>query len=136
MNRWRGDPLKDSNPENSQSMRTVWQIEPPSRKEFVFGRHPTQKPLQLLQRIILASSKPNAIILDPFNGSGTTGVAIQTINQALQKAGKLEDPKQGRKYIGIDREREYLELTRKRLEDGRNKGNNATWLLLEFMFYL
>jgi len=79
-----------------------------------------------LQRIILASSKPNAIILDPFNGSGTTGVAIQTINQALQKAGKLEDPKQGRKYIGIDREREYLELTRKRLEDGRNKGNNAT----------
>lgn len=118
MNQWRGDPLKDSNPENSQSMRTVWQIEPPGKREFVFGRHPTQKPLQLLQRIILASSKPNAIILDPFNGSGTTGVAIQTINKALQKAGKLDDPKQGRKYIGIDRESEYLELTKKRLGGG------------------
>ena len=86
--------------------------------EFVFGRHPTQKPLQLLQRIILASSKPNAIIIDPFNGSGTTGVAIQTINKALQKAGKLIDPKQGRKYIGIDRETQYLELTKNRLGGG------------------
>ena len=122
MNQWRGDPLKDSNPENPQSMRTVWQIEPPSKREFVFGRHSTQKPLQLLQRIILASSKTDAIILDPFNGSGTTGVVIQTINQALQKAGKLEDLKQGRKYIGIDRETQYLEITKKRLESGRNKG--------------
>ena len=118
MNKWRGDPLKDSNPENSQSMRTVWQIDPTHKKEFIFGRHPTQKPIQLLQRMILASTKPNAIILDPFNGSGTTGIAIESVNQALQKAGKLEDLKQGRKYIGIDREGEYLELTKRRLEEG------------------
>ena len=125
MNKWRGDPLKDSNPENPQSMRTVWQIDPPSKKEFVFGRHPTQKPIQLLQRMILASTKPNAIILDPFNGSGTTGVAVESVNKALQKAGKLDDTTKGRKYIGIDRETEYLELTKRRLEEIRNFGKEG-----------
>lgn len=113
MSKWRGDPLKDSNPENSQSMRTVWQIDPPTKKECLHGRHPTQKPIQLLQRIILASTKPDAIILDPFNGSGTTGVAMETINQGLRKSPHW-DGKIQRKYIGIDREVEYLELSKRR----------------------
>jgi len=117
MSKWRGDPLKDSNPDNPQSMRTVWQIEPPTKKECLHGRHPTQKPVRLLQRIILASTKPDAIILDPFNGSGTTGVALQTINKGLRKSQNW-DGKTQRKYIGIDKEEEYLEISRKRLGGG------------------
>ena len=115
MDKWIGDPLKDTNQDNPKSMRTVWQINPPSKKETIHGRHPTQKPLQLLQRIILASTRPDSIILDPFNGSGTTGVAIQTLNKGLQRNGRLNDPMDGRKYIGIDREVEYLELTKRRV---------------------
>jgi len=124
MSKWRGDPLKDSNPDNSQSMRTVWEINPPSKKETIHGRHPTQKPLQLLQRIILASTKPDSIILDPFNGSGTTGVAIETINKGLQKSQNW-DGKTQRKYIGIDREAEYLEVTKRRLK-GSGNGKSPT----------
>jgi len=44
----------------------------PKPDEKLFGKHPTQKPLDLLKRIIIASTNENAIILDPFNGGGTT----------------------------------------------------------------
>lgn len=85
--------IKDADPEN------VWEISSPSKKEKEFGKHPTQKPEKLLERIILASTKENDIVLDPFNGSGTTGIV----------AFKL-----GRTYLGIDNEKEYLDLTIKR----------------------
>lgn len=64
------------------------------------GKHPTQKPLGLLERIIKSSTNEGDLILDPFNGSGTTGIA----------ASKL-----GRKYIGIEKEEEYIDLTIRRL---------------------
>jgi len=76
---------------NSQ-MRSVWSIPTPSQGEKEFGKHPTQKPLALLKRIILASTKPGDIIFDPFNGSGTTGIAATIIGN--------------RKYIGCDLNRE------------------------------
>ena len=60
--------------ENTQ-MRSVWSIPTPRNAEKEFGKHPTQKPLDLLMRIIKASTKGGDIILDPFNGGGTTGVA-------------------------------------------------------------
>ena len=72
----------------------------PSEKKF--GKHPTQKPLELLERIVLASTEPGAIILDPFTGSSTTGLAAV---------------KHGRKFIGIDKEEEYLDLSKKRYFD-------------------
>ena len=86
-------------------MRSVWSIfaTPPEEKKF--GRHPTQKPLALLERIIKASSKEGALILDPFMGSGTTGVA----------AIKL-----GRKFVGIDNNKDYVEIAEKRLKDAVN----------------
>ena len=71
----------------------------PKKIEKQYGKHPTQKPEALLERIILASSKENDVILDPFNGSGTTGIVCKNLN---------------RRYIGIDNEAEYLELTKKR----------------------
>ena len=65
-------------------------------------RHPTQKPLQLLDRIVRAGSTPDDLVLDPFNGSGTTGVAALAA---------------GRRYVGIDVDRAYLDLTKTRIAD-------------------
>ena len=80
--------------------QVVWSLPTPKKSEKKAGRHPTQKPLQLLDRIVRAGSSPSELVLDPFNGSGTTGVA------ALSS---------GRRYIGIDIDAQYLELTRRRI---------------------
>lgn len=85
---------KDSLKNPGKQMRSVWQIATPSSHEKKYGKHPTQKPEALLERVVLASSKPGDIVLDPFCGSGTTGVA------AIRN---------GRSFIGIDMERAYLE---------------------------
>lgn len=83
-------------------MRSVWRIGTPKKEEKKFGKHPTQKPLDLLRRIVLASTVKGDIILDPFTGSSTTGIAA------------LEN---GRKFVGIDMEKEYLNLSKKRFND-------------------
>lgn len=85
---------------NNKQMKDVWQGSLTRKTEKKFGKHPTQKPEYLLERIILASSRENDIILDPFNGSGTTGVVANRLN---------------RKYIGIDNVEEYLEITKVRI---------------------
>lgn len=92
--------MKEMN--KGKQMRNVWEIGAPPKAEKLHGKHPTQKPLKLLSRIILASTQEGEIVLDPFNGSGSTGIAAA---------------RKGRKYIGIDTEREYLELTKKRFGD-------------------
>ncbi len=85
-----------------KQMKDVWEFSLTPKKEKKMGKFPTQKPLALMERIILASTMEGDIILDPFNGSGTTGIAAK-----LHK----------RKYIGIDNEESYLELTKKRLDN-------------------
>ena len=87
---------------NGKQMRNLWEISPPQPREKIHGKHPTQKPLKLLERIILASTNEGDIVLDPFNGSGSTGVAALRL---------------GRKYIGIEISGEYLSLTIGRLQD-------------------
>lgn len=82
-----------------KQMKDVWSFSLTPKREKKAGKFPTQKPLALLERIILASTKEGDIILDPFNGSGTTGLAAYQLK---------------RNYIGIDLEKEYLELTKKR----------------------
>ena len=92
--------------ENKQ-MTDVWRLPAIARWEKSQGKHPTQKPLALLVRIILASTRHGAWILDPFSGSGTTGIAASLT---------------GRRYLGIEREKEYLDLSIRRrveLENGR-----------------
>ena len=81
--------------------KDVWigSLTKPSEKKC--GKHPTQKPEYLLEKIVLASTEKGQIILDPFCGSGTTGV---------------EAVRFGRKFIGIDLSEEYLQITKKRLE--------------------
>ncbi|MFV8401066.1 DNA-methyltransferase [Mycoplasma sp. CR] len=91
---------------NNKQMKDVWLIKLPGKSEKAFGKHPTQKPIQLLERIILASTKPGDLILDPFNGSGTTGIAAHSLN---------------RRYIGIDLQEEYLEITKKRFMELKEK---------------
>jgi len=76
-----------------KQMRSVWSIGPVRSAERQHGKHPTQKPIALLQRIIKSSSKPGDSILDPFCGSGTTGVV------AIQN---------GCSFIGIDVEVDFL----------------------------
>jgi site-specific DNA-methyltransferase (adenine-specific) len=86
--------------ENTQ-MRSLWSIPTPKSSEKEFGKHPAQKPLDLLLRIIKASTNKGAIILDPFNGTGTTGVAVALIGN--------------RYYIGSEIDSNYCDLTVKRL---------------------
>jgi len=83
-----------------KQMRSYWSITPPKAAEKLHGKHPTQKPLALLERIVLASSLPGGIVMDPFAGSGTTGVAAVA---------------NGRRFVGIDAEVDYVELTKARL---------------------
>ncbi len=86
---------------NGKQMKDVWTTSLTKPSEKKEGKHPTQKPLELLEKIIIASTNENDLILDPFNGSGTTGIAANKLN---------------RRYIGIDNEKEYLDLTIKRLK--------------------
>jgi len=69
-NRFLGDKLKNRN----KQMRSVWYIPTTPKSEKTEGKHPTQKPLKLLNRIVLASTTQNDLILDPFTGSSTTGL--------------------------------------------------------------
>ncbi|MDR3049747.1 MAG: site-specific DNA-methyltransferase [Elusimicrobiota bacterium] len=98
-----GDFPEDSIKKPSLQMRSVWSIPTLSKDEKIFGKHPTQKPLALLKRIIKSSTKENDIILDPFNGGGTTGIASKIIGN--------------RKYIGCDLDKQYIDLTIKRYEN-------------------
>jgi site-specific DNA-methyltransferase (adenine-specific) len=94
---WKEDAFK----KDGMQMRSVWSIPTPKQSEKKFGKHPTQKPLDLLKRIVLASTNSGDIILDPFTGSSTTGLAAV-----------LND----RTFIGIDNEKKYLDLSIKRFE--------------------
>jgi len=82
-----------------KQMQSMWAILPPRASEKVCGRHPTQKPLELLERVVLASTRPGDTILDPFCGSGTTGVAAV---------------RHGRRFIGMELEQQYVDLTVRR----------------------
>lgn len=81
--------------------KDVWETSLTKPSEKKYGKHPTQKPIAILEKLILASTDEGDLILDPFNGSGTTGIV----------ANKLK-----RKYIGIDLEKEYLDITIRRKE--------------------
>jgi site-specific DNA-methyltransferase (adenine-specific) len=83
-----------------KQMRDVWEIPVPPQSEKLLGKHPTQKPLRLMRRIVAASTNPGDLVLDPFAGSCSTGVACVEL---------------GRLFVGIEREPEYLELGTRRM---------------------
>lgn len=82
-----------------KQMKDVWKLPAIATWEKVCGKHPTQKPLSVLTRLILASTKPGAWILDPFTGSSTTGIAANLSN---------------RKFLGIDQDVEFLKISKNR----------------------
>ena len=94
------DVMKELN--GGKQMKDVWETSLTKPSEKKCGKHPTQKPVDLLEKIVLASTDENDLILDPFNGSGTTGIVASRLN---------------RQYIGIEREKEYLDLTIRRKEE-------------------
>lgn len=93
------DKMREIN--KGKQMKTVWSFTAPNGEEKEFGKHPTQKPVALLERIILASTHEGDLIFDPFSGSSTTGVAaIQTY----------------RKFVGTELECEFINLSIARLK--------------------
>lgn len=86
-------------------MTDVWRIPAVSKYEKNCGKHPTQKPLRLLYRIVLASTDEGDTILDPFSGSATTGIAANLL---------------GRNYIGIEQDAGFVQLAQRRREELEN----------------
>lgn len=113
-----------------RQMTDVWRIPAVGQWEKQQGKHPTQKPLRLLYRIILAATDEGDTILDPFSGSGTTGIAANLL---------------GRNYIGIEQDRCFCELsqhrrqaiedekTRKKLLDKMRSSPEETTVLINHM---
>jgi site-specific DNA-methyltransferase (adenine-specific) len=85
-----------------KQMRSVWSIPTPTPEEKVFGKHPTQKPIALLKRIVLASTKENDIVLDPFNCGGTTGVACKIkLDVPIRVGPSATSPRYASLYCGL-----------------------------------
>ena len=87
---------------DNKQMTDVWRLPAIGRWEKSQGKHPTQKPLSLLTRIILASTNKNDWILDPFSGSSTTGIAANIC---------------GRKFAGIEQDEEFCKMSKARREE-------------------
>ena len=94
------DLMKQIN--GSKQMTDVWNLPAIATWEKSCGKHPTQKPLSLLSRIILASTQQGEWILDPFCGSSTTGIAANLL---------------GRRFLGIDQEEGFVEMSKCRREE-------------------
>jgi site-specific DNA-methyltransferase (adenine-specific) len=95
---WPEDQLKKP----GLQMRSVWAMGTPKPVEKKFGKHPTQKPEDLLKRIVLASTNKGDLVVDPFTGSSTTGIAAYLL---------------GRHFIGVDTDPKYLDVSIKRFEE-------------------
>ena len=83
-----------------KQLRNMWQFPCTPRSERRAGSHPTQKPLELLERIIKLWTAPNDVVLDCFLGTGTTALAAKNL---------------GRRWLGIEREANYAEIAESRL---------------------
>lgn len=97
---------------SNKQMTDVWRLPAIAPWEKTCGKHPTQKPLGLLSRIIMASTTVGAWILDPFAGSSTTGIAANLL---------------GRRFLGIEREKEFAEISKGRREEIENAKTFATY---------
>lgn len=97
------DLMKQIN--GDKQMTDVWHLPAIAPWEKSCGKHPTQKPLALLSRIIMASTKQGEWVLDPFCGSSTTGIAANLL---------------GRRYLGIEQEGDFVAMSQKRREELNN----------------
>jgi len=88
-----------------RQMKTVWRIAPPRTEEKKFGRHPTQKPVALAERCLLAATREGELVLDPFLGVGTTAVA------AMENR---------RRCVGLELDESNLKIAAKRLDHAKH----------------
>ena len=86
---------------DGKQMKNVWRFSTPSRAEKALGKHPTQKPVALIDRCLRASTDAGDVVFDPFAGSGSTGVAALSLD---------------RRFIGCEREETYARLAGRRLQ--------------------
>ena len=114
------DDMKDAN--GGTQMRNVWRFPPAGRIERRHGSHPTQKPVALIERCILASTDVGGLVVDPFLGSGSTGVAAMGVR---------------RRFMGSDISEDYLGLSIRRLSgllrdysESQHSSRNASRSLL------
>lgn len=105
---------------NDKQMRDVWSFPAIAPWEKTNGKHPTQKPLALLARLLLMASNKDSVICDPFSGSSTTGIAANLLN---------------RNFIGIERESKFIKISMDRkaelernMEVVKNKINDLKFL--------
>jgi site-specific DNA-methyltransferase (adenine-specific) len=101
---------------SGKQMTSVWRLDAPSREEKIFGKHPTQKPLALLERIIAASTNEKELILDPFSGSSTTGIAANRLK---------------RSFAGIELEKSFIDLSINRFEKDSIEKDTSTIMRIE-----
>ena len=94
------DDMRQEN--GGKQMKTVWEFTSPKTHEKRYGKHPTQKPLSLIDRCLRASTNEGDVVLDPFAGSGSTGVAALEL---------------GRTFVGIELDESFVELSIKRLSE-------------------
>ncbi|MBQ7676292.1 MAG: site-specific DNA-methyltransferase, partial [Campylobacter sp.] len=87
---------------DDKQMKDVWRFNAIAPWEKTNGKHPTQKPMSLLVRLILMASDENSLICDPFSGSSTTGIAANLL---------------GRKFIGIEKDREFVDISMARKKE-------------------
>lgn len=98
---------------DDKQMTDVWRLPAIAQWEKSCGKHPTQKPLGVLARLIQASTKPGAWILDPFNGSATTGIAANLLN---------------RRYLGLEMEDDFLAMSKARREEIENYAIRSNYM--------
>ena len=90
---------------NDKQMRNMWEIPLTKRSEKKYGKHPSQKPVAVVNRLILAGTNEDDLILDPFSGTGTTAVVAKQNN---------------RRWIMIEKQEEYNQIAQKRLDELSN----------------
>ena len=84
----------------------IWLLPTVKKEEKIFGKHPTQKPVELVRRVVLASSHSGDLVFDPFCGSATTGVVCK---------------EEGRKFVGVDNEEKFLKTAVQRIDAAHRK---------------
>ena len=89
-----------------RQMKNIWRLSPPYGEEKRFGKHPTQKPVALIDRCLRASTNPGDLVVDLFAGSGSAGVAALRL---------------GRRFIGIEREADYVAVAVERLKEAASE---------------
>jgi len=90
---------------NGKQLRNMWDIPLTPQSEKKLGKHPSQKPLKIIERLILGFTNEDDIVLDPFMGSGTTCLVCQNLN---------------RKSVGIESNRQYFDIALARLQEASN----------------